>query len=518
MKKKDTPDDIQIREVAVDEERPKRKKTKTAKKNAKIKPAVSPEYTDRKQRNRELVRVSYLFVLMFFSLAAYFVYFQVYRAEDINSNSYNTKQDSFQDQIIRGSIISADGQKLAGTNVEADGTETRLYPFDQVFSHVVGYASNGGAGIEATSNYDLMTSNASILEQIRNDQQEQKVRADSVVLTLDSRIQQAAYDALGMYNGSIVVMEPDTGKIIAMVSKPDFNPNTISEDWESLIQDDQNSSLFNRASQAQYPPGSVFKILTTLAYLREHPDDYQDFHYNCDGVISRGDVRIPCYGGAVHGSENLEEAFMQSCNGAFAEIGMELNNAAFRELCEDFLFNQELPIAMPASQSRFLMDDQASYGEEMMTAIGQGDTVVSPLEMALVTAAVANGGNMMTPYYIDRIETYDEDPVKQYKPALYKEVMSTEEAAILTDLMEKTVEGGTASTLAGQSYSAAGKTGSAEYEINGEEKGTHSWFVGFSNVENPDIVISVIAEDGGSGSQTAVPIAKQVLDAYYSYN
>lgn len=461
------------------------------------------------------MRVSYIFVFMFLSLAGYLVYFNVYKADEINSNANNTKQESKQEQIIRGSILSADGEILAGTNVDEEGNETRLYPFENVFAHVVGYATNGKAGVEAESNFDLLSCHASILEQVKDHALDTKVRGDSVVLTLDSRLQKACYDALGTYDGAVVVVEPDTGKILAMVSKPDFNPNTIAADWETLISDSSNSSLFNRALQGQYPPGSTFKILTTLAYLREHPDDYQSYGYDCNGSISRDDVRITCYGGEVHGHVDLESAFVYSCNGAFADIGMGLDNNAFKDICEDFLFNTELPIDLPSSKSLFSLEKGASYGEEMMTAIGQGDTVVSPLEMALIASTVANGGNMMNPYYIDHIETYDGDMVKEYKPSLYKELMSTEEAGILADFMTKTVEQGTASKLSGQSYTAAGKTGSAEYETAGGKE-THSWFVGYSNVSDPDLAIAVIAENGGSGSSTAVPIAKQIFDAYYN--
>lgn len=524
MKKKNSTDDIKIKEIPIEEKKQRKRKPRQQAK-APQKKAVNEQPSDRKTRNRELVRVSYLIVFMFFSLVGYLVYFNVDQKDDINANSYNTKQDSYQEKIIRGTIYSADGEKLAGTNVEDDGTEVRLYPYKNVFSHVVGYASNGKSGVEATNNYDLLSCNASIFEQIKNEQQDVKVRGDSVVLTLDSRLQQACYDALGAYDGVVVVVEPSTGKILAMVSKPDFNPNTISEDWENLINDTQNSSLFNRATQGQYPPGSTFKVLTTLAYIRENPETYQNYTFDCSGSISTSsiaqseeNVKITCYNGSVHGHENLEQAFASSCNAAFASIGIELDNQKYKDLCESFLFNNDLPIAMPSSQSLFLLNKNASYGEEMMTAIGQGDTVVSPLEMALVTATVANGGNMMTPYYVDHLETYDGDMVKQYRPSRYKELMTTEEAQILTDYMVSTVENGTASALSGQSYTVAGKTGSAEYEIGGEVAGTHSWFVGFSDVESPDIAIAVIAENGGSGSTTAVPIAKQVFDAYYSYD
>lgn len=472
----------------------------------------------RENRNRELVRVAYIFICMFFMLVGYLVYFNVIKADEINTNSYNTKQDTKEDMIIRGSILSSDGEILAGTNVDSEGNETRLYPYSNIFAHVVGYASNGRAGVESTSNYDLLTSHASILEQVQNEAQNIKVRGDSVVLTLDTRMQQAAYNALGSYRGAVVVMEPSTGRILAMVSKPDFDPNTLSEDWDTLISDESSSALLNRAAQGLYPPGSTFKILTTLAYLREHPQDYQNYSYNCTGSISKEDVTITCYGGSVHGLVGLQEAFYHSCNGAFANIGMELDNGKFISMCEDFLFNTSLPVDMESSQSRFMLDKNASFGEEMMTAIGQGDTLVSPLHMAMITSTVANGGNMMRPYFIDHIETYDGKLVKQSKPSSYKQLMSAEEAEIITGYMVDTVNEGTATSLSGQGYTAAGKTGSAEYEIDGENEGTHSWFVGFSNVSNPDIVVSVIAENGGSGSSAALPIAKALFDTYYSYN
>lgn len=518
--KKNTTDDIQINEIPLEEDKKKKskRKQKPLKKQAQKKtPEEMPlQEEDRKARNKDLVRVSYFFVLLFMSLASYMVYLNVAQIESINSNTYNSKGATKEDQIIRGSIYSSDGEILAGTNVDADGKETRVYPFNNIFSHIVGYASNGRSGVESASNYDLLTSHASILNQIANESQDMKVRGDSLVLTLDSRLQQACYNALGTYKGAVVVMEPGTGKILAMVSKPDFNPNTIASDWDSLISDSSNSSLFNRAAQGQYPPGSTFKILTTLAYLREHPDDYEDYRFDCTGSIAKEDVKITCYAGSVHGHENLAESFLHSCNGAFAAIGMELDNSKFKSICEDFGFNAALPIDIPSSKSLFVMDKNASYGEEMMTAIGQGATVVSPLQMAMVTSAVANGGVVMKPYYIDRIETYDGDRVKQYKPSKYKEPMSAKEAAIITGFMTRTVQEGTASSLNGLGYTVAGKTGSAEYEASGGMEQTHSWFVGFSNVASPDIVVSVIAEDGGSGSSAAVPIARSIFDAYYA--
>ena len=311
-----------------------------------------------------------------------------------------------------------------------------------------------------------------------------------------------------------MVLEPDSGKILAMVSKPDFDPNTIDQDWDSIMSDEGNSCLLNRAAQGLYPPGSVFKILTTLAYLRQHGGNGDGFLYQCSGIVSEGDVDITCYNHNAHGEETLGNAFANSCNTAYATIGLDLDLSLFRSLTEQFLFNRELPVTMLHSSSVFSMDSKASYGERMTTAIGQGDTLVTPLHMAMITAAVANAGTMMKPYLIDHVETTDGTIVSETKPEIYDELMSLDEAQQLTSYMKETVSYGTAAALGWNSYSVAGKTGSAEY-ASGQSTGTHSWFVGFSNAEDPDIVVAVIAEDGGTGSSTAVPIAQRVFDAYY---
>lgn len=516
-KKKHT-DDLTVSEVPVYGEDPKPKKEKIDILDITTPKAVRQPPRDRKGRNREMVKASYFIVCMFLSLGLYLIYFNVIKADSINSNSYNTKQDAQENMVIRGSIYSADGQIIAGTNVDAGGNESRVYPYYDIFSHVVGYATNGKSGLEAEYNSELLTCSSSILKQLEDSVQDVKVRADSLHLTLNSSIQRAAYDALSYTGckGAVVVLEPDTGKILAMVSKPGFDPNTISQDWDFLISS-ENSPLLNRATQGLYPPGSTFKILTTLAYIRENPDSYQDFTFDCQGLVTKEDVSITCYGGTAHGYETLEEAFMRSCNGAFATIGTELKYSAYKDICEDFFFNDTIDIRMPVAKSSFSLKADSSVGEQMTTAIGQGDTLATPLQMALVASAVANGGTIMKPYYVDHITTYDGDMVKQYKSSTYRTVMSSEEASVLARYMTRTGTEGTAAALSGNGYTVAGKTGSAEYEMDetGENLGTHSWFVGYSNVEDPDIVVAVIAENGGSGSSTAVPVAKIIFDAYY---
>lgn len=472
------------------------------------------EEEDERDHNSGLSIVTRIIMVLFAALIAAVIYIDGPKRSELNGNVNNTKQESSSANIIRGSIVTDDGTVLAATSVDGDGYETRTYPYANIFAHVIGYATNGRAGLEAEENYDLLSSHSSLLSQMQKNDSGEKIQGDTVVVTLDEKLQQTAYYALGSYRGAVVVLEPDSGKILAMVSKPDFDPNTISATWDSLVSDSTSSALLNRATQGLYPPGSTFKMLTALAYLREHPDDYQDFSWNCQGTLSQGDVTITCYHGEVHGQESLEDAFANSCNTAFAQIGLDLDNTDLRNTAESFLFNSRLPTDLQHSTSVFRLDKDSSTGEQMTTAIGQGDTLATPLHMAMITATIANGGIMMRPYLVDHIETYDGDAVSKTDPSIYKKLMTADEAEILTQFMSATAERGTAAALSGNGYTVAGKTGSAEYETDGAT-GTHSWFCGFSNTEDPDIAVAVIAEDGGTGSSTAVPIAKQIFDAYY---
>ena len=464
----------------------------------------------RRIKNKGLVRVSYLMVALFLSMAGYLIYFNVVLRDDINNNQYNTKQSAYQEQIIRGNIYSADGNVLAQTDIAEDGTESRSYPYSNLFAHIVGYATNGKSGIESVHNYDLLSSHASILDQIREEKLDTKVQGDSLVLTLNTQLQQVCYDALGDNKGAIVVLEPSTGKVLAMVSKPDFDPNTIAQNWDTLVNDESNSSLLNRATNGAYPPGSTFKIVTALDYFRQK-GSLEGYSYLCQGSITVDDHTIQCYNGAVHGQEDFYSAFAHSCNCAFADMGLGLGGDTLKSTAEDLLFNRALPLNSYKT-SRFTLDKDSPNALVMQTSIGQGNTLVSPMHMALITSAIANDGVLMKPTMIDKIVNNSGDTVRETEKTEYKRLMTRNEANILGKLMKNVVENGTASALNGRGYTVAGKTGSAEFDENGS---SHSWFVGYSNVDDPDIAIAVIVENGGTGSEAAVPIAADVFDAYY---
>lgn len=464
-----------------------------------------------KNSNREIIILTYLFVGIFVGLLAYFGYFISVDSSNIINNPYNKRQDLLAERVVRGKILGTGGEILAETKTRRDGTEYRYYPYDSMFCHIVGRFDNGKTGVELSQNINLLTSSENAFLAILNELKGDKNLGDNAVTTLDVRVQKAAYEALGDRKGAVVVLEPSTGRIIAMVSRPGYNPNTAGENWDSLVEDaGGNSALLNRAAQGLYPPGSTFKILTALEYIRENKN-YEDYFYNCKGSEIFQGVKINCYNKKVHGKEDLKKSFAKSCNASFANIGMELNLGSFRKLCDRFLFNTELPTDIPYSKSSFVLNKKSDKEKVPQTAIGQGDTQISPLHNAMIAAAAANGGVVMSPYVVDRLESHDGQVIKQYEPVEYGAVMSEKEAEILKQLMSAVVEEGTASGLKGLSYSAAGKTGSAEFDSS---KSSHAWFVGFAERNGKKAAVSIIVEGAGTGSEYAVPIARKVFDAY----
>ncbi len=465
-------------------------------------------------RNREFAVVTYLFLAVFLGMIAYFAYFQAEKSEAFINSPYNARQDVFADRIVRGDILSAQGDVLAVTDVANDGTETRSYPYGRMFAHAVGFSTNGKSGIESLDNFQLLRSHSFFLEKIINEVRGKKNKGDTVVTTLDTSVQKAAYDALGANQGAVIAMEPSTGKILAMVSKPDFDPNTIAADWESITDASNGSSvLLNRVTQGLYPPGSTFKIFTLCAYMQQKKN-YKNYRYQCEGNLTKDGNSIHCFDNAVHGQEDLKTAFAKSCNTAFSEIGLSLNLNKFAALNDRLLFNAPLPCNLPYSKSSYVMKAGASAGEVMQTAIGQGKTLVSPYHLALVMAAIANDGVLMRPYLVDRVASHDGAEVSSQEPEAYGRLFTAKQSAVLKQYLRAVVSQGTAERLDSQSYTAGGKTGSAEFT---DAKDSHAWFLGYAEQkEGKELVAAVIVEGAGTGGMYAVPVAKAVFDAYFA--
>ena len=467
----------------------------------------------RKNANREFAVITYFFLILFICLAGYFVYFIGFASEDFINNPYNARLATFSDTVSRGSILSADGEVLAETQVGADGSETRVYPHGSMFSHVVGYSVNGMAGVELDANFNLLRSNAFVLERVVNELKGEKNEGDDMVTTLNYTLQKAAYEGMGKYDGAVVALEPSTGKILAMVSKPDYNPNSIASDWEDLVSGD-SSVLLNRATQGLYPPGSTFKMITALAYIQQNTN-YASYSFDCTSAYEVNGFTIHCVNNARHGQQNLIESFGNSCNCSFSNIGLTLDLSRFHSLAEKLLFNQTLPTRLSNTKaSSFTLNEASPSAEVMQTAIGQGNTLMTPLHMAMITSAIANGGELMKPYVMDHSVNNEGKLVKQYQPETYGKLLSARDAATMEEFLSYVVTDGTASALNNDRYSVYGKTGTAEYNSNKDDN--HSWFAGYArDASGKEIAVAIILEGAGSGSKHAVPLAKKMFEAYF---
>lgn len=446
-------------------------------------------------------------------MMTYTCHYAITHQQELINNSYNGRQEIFAAQNTRGSIFAAGGQVLAETQTDADGNERRVYPYDNLFAHAVGYATNGRFGVEAAANYYLINSNAKLSDKVASDVAGSKYPGDSVVTTLDVGLQEVAAKSLGVYKGAIIVSEPSTGRILAMVSKPDFNPNEIDTLWDGLIQDKESTVLLNRVTQGLYPPGSTFKIVTALEYIRENPDSYGQYSYQCNGRYSSGQDTINCYHGSVHGHEDFTRSFAKSCNASFANIGMTLDRTRWGQTLDGLLFNQELPVSFAYNKSKLVVNADTSDSDILQASIGQGTTQITPLHLNMITYAIANGGTVMKPYLVDYVKNNEGTVIKQFSPDSYKELLTQTEAAVLTELMTAVVESGTGTKLAGLTYTAAGKTGSAEF--NNVKTDSHAWFTGFAPAQEPEVCVTIIIEGAGSGGDYAVPIAKRIFDEYF---
>ena len=471
---------------------------------------------DQKKLKRDILIATYLFVALFIGAIVYLGYFYMNKADGYKSSSYNSKRQSiYTARYQRGDIFSADGVLLATSLVDQDNVQTRSYPLGRQYAHVVGYSTRGSSAAESLASSYLTTAHINPLEVAKNELTGTLTHGDNAYLTVRSDLQKAAYRALGDNRGAIVVLEVRTGKILAMVSKPDFDPNTISEDWDKLMQDDTSSVLVNRATQGKYPPGSTFKLITALEFMREDPNAAEQFEFVCDSEYEDGEYTIRCSKGISHGEVSLKKAFAKSCNGAFALIGSELDTGKLYDLCEEFGYNQDFSIGLVYSRSNYSLKDDTSRWEVLQTSIGQGKTLTTPVFNCMIAAAVANDGVMVTPYVMDRIENTYGTTVKTYESSGSRRIMSAAEAKEMQQLMRAVVTEGTGDDAQGEGYTVAGKTGSAEWA---KGKDTHAWFMGYAPYEDPEVAICVLIEEGGSGGSAAAPAARSVLDEYFKNN
>ena len=484
--------------------------------------------------NRALRRISIAVLVMFVLLLANVNYLQAFEAGNLTNKPGNARAFAAQFQYQRGEITTADGKVIAQSkNVGGVYKYQRQYPLGPEYAPATGYdALYGASGIEQAEN-SFLTGNSSKLA-VRNviDMITNKPRKGATVqLTLDSNAQNAAWNALNALgkSGAVVALNPQTGAILAMASYPSYDPNelavldgtTLNANDKKLLADPTNP-LLNRATSATYPPGSTFKIVTSSAAFSQGNDNPQTL---VDAPVSlqlpQSTAHLINNNGEVCGplgnnKATIITAFTESCNTAFANIGMQLGSATLKSMAEKYGMNDpNLKLPTPVAASNFPLEpDKATTA---LSAIGQKDDTVTPLQEAMFSATIANNGTLMKPYLVQQVQAADLSIVDSAAPTALDQPVSTTVAGQIRQMMVSVVNSpdGTAAAFknAIPGVQIAGKTGTAQNGVNNSGL-NDAVFTCFASSGNRSMAVGVIIAGGGYGAAAAAPIAVDVLKAY----
>ncbi|WP_280498894.1 peptidoglycan D,D-transpeptidase FtsI family protein [Nocardia farcinica] len=482
--------------------------------------------------NTPLRRVAVAVMVMVVALLANATYVQVFKADDYRNDPRNTR-------VLLDEYSRQRGQISAGGTVLASSVETedrykylRTYPTDpQAYAPVTGYYTmqNGSGGLERFEDPLLNGSDSQLFGRRLIDLVSGRdPRGGNVLTTLNPVMQQVAYEQLTAkgYTGSVVAIEPSTGKILTMVSTPSYDPNVLAghdaaETTEALeaLNSDPDKPMLNRAISQTYPPGSTFKVVVTAAALANGVATPEDQFTAAPNITLPGTATtLENYNGSSCGpgpTASLTDAFRLSCNTAFVELGQRVGAAALKDTAAAFGVGPHNGIPMPVAESTVgPIPDNAALGQ---SSIGQRDVALTPLDNAVFAATIANGGVRMEPYLVDQRQGPDLSELSKTKPVSVGQAVSAQVASQLTGMMIASEANTAGGNRAG--YTIASKTGTAEHGTDPRNTPPHAWYIAFAPAQNPKIAIAVIVEDGGdralaaTGGSVAAPIARAVLDA-----
>ena len=468
---------------------------------------------------KRLTRGVFFFTALFALLIGNLTYIQVFKASEYQNMSTNNHTIAKSAYVQRGSIITSDGVTLAESLQQEDGTSVRSYPNGSLAANIVGYTSTtyGNAGIEETFNETLTgTKDYSTWKAAISSLAGISQPGNSVQLTIDSRIQEAAEEALDGLTGAIVVLDPRTGAVLAWATSPSYDNTDIAATMEAINSGDESMSLYDRATQALYSPGSTFKVLTLSAAL-ETGTATLDTTYSSPGTIEIGGADVTNSNEASYGTISLYDALRVSSNTVFAQLAVDVGAESLVEVAEAFGYGQSLGQDFSTTASIMADPDLMTTWELAWAGagqpVGEGHTPgpqTTVMQNAVMVAAIANGGTVLNPYVVQQILSPEGTVVSTTEVEELGQAVSEETAAAVAEAMLAVVESGTGTAAQVSGVKVAGKTGTAQ--VANDE--VNSLFVGFAPYDEPTVAISVVIEDYESGSgKSAAAIAGEVLAA-----
>ncbi len=482
--------------------------------------------------NGRISRLYRALALGFVALIGMLTYWQVWAAPSLEARQDNPRLVYRELSIKRGKIISSDGVTLASnTTARANGRTIyfRRYPRKGETAAVVGYSSvqASRAGVERTRNDYLTGANTDLaggVERLIDTVQGQTVTGNNVFLSLNAKAQRIAMRALQKsgHKGAVVALEPSTGRILVMASWPTYDPNLVDKDFQSVL-DQDGAPLLNRATQGLYPPGSTFKIVTAAAALESGKFEADSEFKGGKCVKTQGPQLCNASGEIAPDPNNLADALVHSYNTTFAQIGQQLGQERLVEQMQAFGFFSPIPIDYPREQMATSgiyrragqIADPDRKVDVSRVAIGQAGLLASPLQMALVTGAIANDGVMMAPRLVDKIENASGRVVATPDSEEIGRPVSPQTASTLTGIMQRVVDEGTGQEAQIGDLQVAGKTGTAQTgrKDSAGRPLSDAWFVAFAPVSSPKVAIAVVIEDStGYGGTVAAPVARDILN------
>lgn len=454
-----------------------------------------------------IIKLGYLLLGLFAILVVYLSYMQLYRGPVLADNPYNRRYLEYEAQVRRGTIYDDKGIALAKSEYSQD-KHRRVYPAGENTAQVIGYINEryGRSGLESA--YDRVLLGMDGSDRFRNLSNKilgREQAGGDVTLTLNVSLQKLAMELLGGRRGAVVLLDPGTGAVRVMASSPSFDPNHLEDIWPELLQDPQ-TPLINRATQGAYPPGSTFKVITAAAALASDPG-LANKDFDCPGYLIVNGYKLDDT--AVHGEVDLTRALAVSCNTTFAQLGLTAGAANFQQAVKAFGLLQEPPVGIPARAGTMAAPGAFTPTELASSSIGQGELLVSPLQMALCAAAIANKGSIMQPFLVDNVKDSLGATINKHAAKTWLNATTPEIAAKIKTGMVSAVQNGTARAAAVSGMQVAGKTGSAQ----NPQGQAHAWFIGFAPSDQPRLAVAVILENAGSGGAAAAPVASQLLKA-----
>lgn len=456
--------------------------------------------------NKRYIRVLTLISILFLIILGYMTYFQVVKADKLKNDENNKRNWVDDNKLKRGNILDRDGNILSQTIDGENKEKIRNFPYGKTYAHLVGYNSKkyGKTGLEKRFNSVLINKHDKTpiaeLKKIVIDQKE----GNTIKLTTNTQLQEFALSLLNGKKGSVILMNPKTGEVLAMADSPTFDPNNIEKEWNNIINDEKNATLLQRSTSGLFAPGSVYKLVTGTAILENLKGTF--LKYNDKGATTIENYTIRNFLNKRYGNIDLKKAIEVSANTYFADKVGEVGVDKMIDVNKRFMFGEDIDTDFKLTKSPLAFNKNTTALELATGAFGQGKVLVTPMQVALFTSAIANDGNMMKPFVVKEILDPNGKVIKETKPEILSKVSDVETMKTMKEYLKNSGDVNFRGFVNGQKV--GGKTGTAEVT----KDILNAWSTVFYPADDPRLVCTIVYEGVDFMGVKTIPMSKQLVN------